>query len=476
MHIHFLSQVVFAFVAFTLIGASPSPAAPRNVVLIVTDDQGQDAGCYGNAVLKTPNIDALATDATRFKYAYCTTASCSPSRSVILTGLYNHANAQYGLEHGHNHFRSYENLKTLPVLMNDAGYRTARAGKFHVGPEKTYHFRETIPGDWRSAVELADNCGDFISADSDQPFFLYYCPTDPHRGGGAANELPHKPDRFGNKPRGQSYPGVTPVHYDPADVVVPPFLPDTPACRAEIAQYYESISRADAGIGRLIDILKQAGQYDETLIIFITDNGMPFPGAKTTVYEPGIRLPCIIRHPDAEKRGVVSEAFVSWVDIAPTILDAAGIQPKKAAKMHGRSLLPILAQENPDGWDEIYASHTFHEVTMYYPMRAVRSGQHKLIWNIAHELPFPFAGDLWKSATWQDVIPRGEEFIYGKRSVKSYTNRPEFELYDLESDPNETTNLATDERHQKTLARLKEKLRSFQKRTADPWIVKWDRE
>src|SRR3990172_12498448 len=86
--------------------AGPLYAAPRNVVLIVTDDQGPDAGCYGNSVIKTPNIDALAADATRFKHAYCTTASCSPSRSVILTGLYNHANGQYGLEHAYHHFRS----------------------------------------------------------------------------------------------------------------------------------------------------------------------------------------------------------------------------------------------------------------------------------------------------------------------------------------------------------------------------------
>jgi N-sulfoglucosamine sulfohydrolase len=469
---------MFTRILFTLLIvlglAFVAVAAPRNVVLIVTDDQGQDAGCYGNPVLKTPNLDALAEDGTRFVNAYCTTASCSPSRSVILSGLYNHANAQYGLEHGYNHFRSFENLRTLPALLSRAGYHTVRIGKFHVGPESSYSFDEKIPGETRSPVEMAEKCRPTIEADSDRPFFLYFCPGDPHRGG-AANYLPHKPDAFGNKRRGQSYPGVEPVHYDPADVVAPPFLPDTPTCRAELAQYYESISRADAGLGRLIEILKKAGHYDDTLIVYISDNGSPFPGAKTTVYEPGLRLPCVVRDPEAKQRGVVSQAFVSWVDIAPTILDFADAQQPRR-KMHGRSFRNVLGESEPTDWDEVYASHTFHEITMYYPMRVVRSGQYKLIWNVAHPLPFPFAADLFRSATWQDVLPRGGDFDYGQRTVKAYTQRPEFELYDLVADPNETRNLAEDAQHAQKLAELQGKLRAFQERTADPWRLKWERE
>jgi N-sulfoglucosamine sulfohydrolase len=450
-------------------------AAPRNVVLFVTDDQGLDAGCYGNSVIKTPHLDALATDGTRFRYAYCTTASCSPSRSVILSGLYSHATGQYGLEHGYNHFRSMENLQTLPVIMRNAGYRTARIGKFHVGPERTYKFDVQLQADARSPVEMAEKCRALIEDESDQPFFLYFCTSDPHRGGATA-DVPHTPDAFGNKPPGQSYPGVEPVHYDPADVIVPPFLPDTPTCRAELAQYYQSISRADAGLGRLIEILKHAGRYEDTLIIFISDNGIPFPGAKTSAYEASLRLPCVVRDPGSERRGVVSEAFVSWVDIAPTILEFAGVPAQRRAKMHGRSFLSILDNEQPDGWDEIYASHIMHEVTMYYPMRVVRSGRYKLIWNIAHPLPFPFAADLWRSATWQDALQHGDDFQYGKRTIKSFINRPAFELYDLEADPDEVHNLADDANHRDTLQALKKKLRDWQKRTRDPWELKWDRE
>jgi N-sulfoglucosamine sulfohydrolase len=466
----------FLFLLLSLQWLLCGDAAARNVVLFVTDDQGQDAGCYGNPVIKTPNLDALAADGTRFTHAYCTTASCSPSRSVILTGLFNHANGQYGLEHARHHFRSFENVKSLPVRLSKAGYRTARIGKFHVAPETVYRFDEKRPGNPRNPVAMAERCRELIEAASDRPFFLYFCTADPHRGGGVADEIAGRPDRFGNRPLGQSYPGVEPVHYDPAEVIVPPFLPDTTACRGELAQYYESVSRADAGLGRLIEILKRAGKYDETLIIYIADNGIPFPGAKTTAYEPGLRLPCVVRNPKARKQGVVSRAMVSWVDITPTILDFASVEPAGNGELHGRSFLPILEEEQPTGWNEVFASHTFHEVTMYYPMRVVRSGRHKLIWNIAHGLPFPFASDLWNSATWQDAYRGGENAPYGKRTIKSFVQRPQFELFDLERDPDELHNLATEEQHSQILTNMKGKLKDFQRRTEDPWLLKWERE
>jgi len=440
-------------------------AAEKNVVLIVTDDQGQDAGCYGNPVLKTPHLDGLAADGTRFANAYCTTASCSPSRSVILTGLYNHANAQYGLAHASNHFRTFENLTTLPVLLSEAGYRTARAGKFHVEPEATYRFDEAIAGNSRSSVELAENCREVIESESDQPFFLYFCMGDPHRGG-IANRLQYHPDSFGN--RRQGYPGVEPVHYEPSQVIVPSFLPDIPECRAELAQYYESVSRADSGLGRLLEILKETGHYDDTLIIYVSDNGMPFPGAKTSAYEASLKLPCVVRDPNISRRGVVNAAMISWVDIAPTVCDFAGVGTRGKAKMQGRSFLPIVGEQNPEGWNEVFASHTFHEITMYYPMRVVRRDNFKLIWNIAHELPFPLAADLFGSPTWQASLQHGNDFTYGKRTIKTLTDRPEFELYDLKADPEEVKNLADDPEHQAKLAELKKELRSLQKRTKEP--------
>jgi N-sulfoglucosamine sulfohydrolase len=479
-------------------------AAKRNVVLFVTDDQSQDMGCYGNQVVKTPNMDALAADGTRFRYAFCTTASCSASRSVILSGLHNHANGQYGHQHHYHKFNAYDNIVSLPVYLSHAGYRTARCGKYHVAPEAVYKFETVIPGPTRSPVVMADNCEAFLKEESDDPFFLYICTSDPHRGGGTADELPYKPDRFGNPRPGQSYPGVTEVVYDPKDVIVPGFLPDTPTCRAEIAQYYQSISRIDQGLGRLIEILKQAGNWDDTLLIYIADHGIAMPGAKTTLYDGGMISPCLVRNPYLTNRGVVSDAMISWVDLAPTIVDFAGAldpqtgQVKQAVldkiprnasrtdpqttrdtrpgRFHGRSFLSVLDEEQPEGWDAAYASHTFHEIQMYYPMRVVRERRYKLIWNIAYPLPFPFASDLWAAPTWQAQYKIGRNAPYGAKTVGSYIQRPEFELYDLKNDPHEGKNLAGDPQHAELLKQMKAKLKQFQKQTADPWIMKWSYE
>lgn len=450
-----------------------------NIVLIVADDHGQEAvGCYGNAAVRTPHIDQLAADGTRFTNAFCTSASCSPSRSVLLTGLHSHANGMYGLEHQIHHFSSFDTVRSLPVMLEQSGYRTARIGKLHVAPEKVYHFQQVLQAGsvnnptsiGRSPVEMARLCYDFINEKSDQPFFLYFASDDPHRSNTvAADGNPifdgTKPNLFGNKPGG--YPQVGDHFYQPRDVRVPAYLPDSKACRAELAQYYESISRIDQGVGRLIDYLKDAGKYDNTIIIYLSDNGAPFPGAKTTLYEPGMKLPCIVKLPKPAKRGFVQHAMISWTDVTPTLLDVAGVSN---VARQGRSFKNIVEQDNVTGWDDVYGSHSLHEITMYYPMRVLHERRYKLIDNLAHQLPFPMALDLYNSYTWQDVLKRKEK-LYGKRSVAAYLKRPKFELYDLQADPDELKNLATNPAHQATLKRMQEKLKRFQQQTRDPWVA-----
>lgn len=463
--------------SFFVMLATTAVAAKRNIVLFVTDDQSPDAGCYGNEVLKTPNIDALAADGVKFNHAFCTTASCSASRSVILTGIHNHANAHYGHQHSYHHFSSYDSVKSLPVQLKAAGYRTARIGKYHVAPESVYKFDQALPGNGRNAYEMADNCKALFASDDERPFFLYICTSDPHRGGGTVGDGKYAPNAFGNRVEG--YKGIETITYSPKDVKVHPFLPDTMAAREEIAQYYQSVSRIDQGFGRLIENLKAAGVYDDTLILYTSDHGIAFPGGKTTLYEGGMRVPFIVRNPYQSKRGHANNAMVSIVDITPTLLDFAGALPKKEKPkkgpptIQGRSFLNVLTETDPKGWDEVHASHTFHEITMYYPMRVVRTRDYKLIWNIAHGLPYPFASDLWAASTWQQAYDRGPDTAYGKRTVEQYIHRPKFEFYNVADDPHEMKNLADDPKHADKLAEFKAKLKQFQTQTKDPWVLKW---
>lgn len=356
---------------------------------------------------------------------------------------------------------------------------------------------------------MAEKCRAFISeTGGDQPFFLYFCTSDPHRSGAVdrRSEAEFKPNLFGNKPNRAEHFEVKEVFYEPDTVPVPSFLPASDETRQEIAQYYQSVSRIDQGLGRLIEILRQAGQYETTMIVFTSDHGMAFAGAKTTVYEPGLRVPLVVRNPYNEKRGVVSEALVSHVDIAPSLVDFAGcLDPNRNRpsswndpdrywrdknddvddnrsggnqfrEYQGKSWLPILDQPTAEHNQQIFASHTFHEVQMYYPMRAIRDRRYKLIWNIAHELEFPFASDLWDASSWQSQYQKGKRARYGQKTIGQYLRRPEFELFDIVKDPGETRNIALDAGNLEFLDEYKRRLRELQAELDDPWIRKWDHE
>ena len=205
------------FVLFLL--SSIACSAEKNILFIITDDESPTLGCYGDPVAKTPAIDAIARDGLIFRNAFATTASCSASRSVVMSGLHNHRNGQFGHQHHFHKFASFHDVVSLslPRVLANSGYRTGHIGKYHVAPEPVYHFETYFKGNPRNGVEMAEKSRAFLTDKSDdRPFFLYFATSDPHRGGGKNknSKSKHKPDLFGNKPNKGSHTDIDEVFYD----------------------------------------------------------------------------------------------------------------------------------------------------------------------------------------------------------------------------------------------------------------------
>lgn len=473
-----------------------------NVLVIVADDLGRDVlGCYGGTQNITPYLDKLSEDGIRFTDAYCTSASSAASRAVILTGQYGHAINCLG----HNGCAPVGTI-SLAEVMSDSGYRTGQCGKLHVQPESVFHFDNYFKADPRNGYEMAEACKEFIISKEEKPFFLYFCPIDPHRSDEFDKKNPYQPNLFGNKIEG--YKNIKNKKCFPEDIEVPYFLPDTKACREELVQYNQSVSRLDEGIGHLLDILKTCDKYDNTLIIFISDNGIAFPGAKTNMYQPAMNLPCIVKLPYQKNKGMVSHSCISWVDLTPTLAEFVGWNKKN--NFMGHSFMVNLDNPQKKHNNKVFGSHIYHETTMYYPMRMIIKGDYKLIYNIAYRQPFPYATDLWTASTWQffiretaykdknvpyvdgtkypapymRIFPNNINYLdiellkschdlFGKRTVSKLTFRPQFELYNLKEDPYEINNLVDVEKYKMILVELKNELQEFQAKTNDPWACKW---
>ncbi|KAF5234761.1 hypothetical protein FANTH_11950 [Fusarium anthophilum] len=438
----------------------------NNVLLLVADDLGKQLGCYGHPNAKTPNIDKFASQGVRFDRAFASTASCSGSRSTIYTGLHTHQNGQYGLNSGKHHFMTFDHIESGPAILAKNGVRTGIIGKIHVGPEAVY------PWEWRAESLTRDvwwssqKAKEFFAASKEdgRPFVLTIGYHDPHRDrtrGGFGNDEPVDE-------RIQS------VKYRSEDMVVPEFLSNTPGARHELAEYLEAISRLDQGISFILDELQNAGLASTTLVIFMSDNGPPFMNSKTTLYDAGVQLPLIVRHPGFDAS--VNTNLVSYVDILPSILDwtlgQAAKEPKE--QLSGRSFLKILDEKTDlKEWDHVFGSHTFHEATNYWPTRFIRTRRYKYHRNIAWTLDFPFANDIYGSLTWEDI--RNSEDSpkkIGQRNLKDYFFRPAEELYDLELDPHEVMNLAKDPKYKEVLEELRDRLEDWQRRTNDPWLYR----
>ncbi len=443
--------------AFLLVAPLLSAAQP-NLLLITADDLGLMLGCYGDRAVRTPNLDALAARGRLFENAYVAQASCSPSRSAMFTGLYPHANGQYGLLNADAGFELHEPLRrqTIPALLKQHGYRTGILGKLHVGPEASFPFDERLRVDTRDVRAAAAEAGKFLRGAG--PFFFMANYSDPHVQG----RSPRPPaEAFPTQ-----YKGVPDTPLKVGEVPPLPFQEVATAEQVErVTQYYNAVMRFDAAVGLLLAELAAAGHADDTVILLVGDHGPPFFRGKTTCYEGGVKVPMLAVWPGVFAAGERTPALVSTVDLLPTLLDAAGVPAP--AGLHGRSLRHTLT---PDKHREFLATEFhFHGATPFYPRRTIRDSRYKLIHNLRAGQARPTTGIDGDAAYLMGQKPPYAGTRVGKAFERA-ANPPEFELYDLQADPWEFEDLSADPAHASTLERLRAALLEWRRSTSDPLL------
>ena len=455
MGVWMMSRLLGMVGVLTLIAAMG--AERPNIVFIIADDMNwNDCGAYGNQAVRTPNIDRLAREGMRFEHAYLTANSCSPSRASIITGRYPHNTGAEQL-----HWPLPSASVTFVEKLKRAGYYTAAAGKWHLGDGVRDRFDDvfeasmagfilpTGEGDEppRMIAKAPSGCEAWVptlrNRPKDRPFFLWLAALDPHREyEEGALDPPHRAE----------------------DVVVPPHLPDTPEVREDLRLYYDEIGRLDQYVGRVVAELDRQGVSERTLILFITDNGRPFPRDKTSLYDGGIRTPWIVKWPDRVAAGVVTESLVSAVDIAPTFLEAAGVAP--VATFAGLSFLPVLDDPEVSVRDYVFAEDHWHDYEDHG--RSIGTQRHKLIRNSYPDLAATPSADAGRSLTWQSMLMlKAEGRLTQAQNACFHAPRPEFEFYDLLNDPHELRNLIDVPEQQALVETLKHELGLWAERTGD---------
>jgi N-sulfoglucosamine sulfohydrolase len=424
-----------------------------NILVAIADDWGwPHAGVYGDRVVKTPTFDRIAAEGMLFRNAYCASPSCTPSRGSILTGQ-----AVHRLEEGANLWSVLPQKFTVyPDLLEQAGYVIGLQGKGW-GPgslEGTGRTRNPAGPTFKSFAQFLK------TVPEGKPFCFWFGSQDPHR--------PYEPGS-----------GVA-SGINPADVAVPPFFPDTPEVRSDICDYYFEVQRFDRQVGELLQLLEQAGQLDNTLIIVTSDNGMPFPRCKANLYDSGTHEPLTVRWPARVKGNQTTDAFVSLTDIAPTILDAAGLPVPR--DMTGRSFVANLTGDTRTDRTRVFLERERHANVragdLSYPCRAIRTKDHLYIRNLRPDR-WP-AGDpeMWKAVGPFGDIDGGptKDLLLSRRDdrtiqpffTRACGKRPSEELYDLSRDPREMNNVADDAAYVSIKSELRSELVAWMTRTEDP--------
>lgn len=433
-----------------------------NLVLIIADDMAwNDSSPYGHDSILTPNLERLASEGMRFDNAFLTISSCSPSRASIITGRYPHQTDAEEL-----HWPLPKEQVTFVEKLKEKGYWTAAAGKWHLGEEvrdrfdeirevdtsgfqlptgedaKAGEFKETLEG------EAQSGCADWIPMMRDrpagQPFFLWLAALDPHR--------PY-------------HSGIIPDPSRPEEIKVAPYHPDTPAVRADYQLYYDEITRLDKYVGQVLDELEAQGLSENTFLLFISDNGRPFPRDKTTLYDSGIKTPWIVRWPGVVDPGSSCGKLVSSVDIAKTFMKLGGIE-NPGQTFEGVDFSPLLTNPEKPIREYVFAEKNWHDFEDH--VRAVRNERYKYIRNYYDDLPQTPSADALRSPTYVELLRLREKGELNEAQMACFhAPRTPEELYDTKLDPDELNNLADDERFSPLLSAMRAALTDWEKRTDD---------
>lgn len=406
-----------------------------NVLLIICHDLGQELGCYGRGYVRSPRLDQLAAEGHRLVNHFCTAPQCSPARSSLCTGRYPHSNGCMGLAHAEFAWGLKPSERHLARRFAEAGYDTALVGGQHViQPPRIDElgFAENLGGG-RSQV-LADRAVAWLgNRTADTPFYLEINFPEPHRPWHCGDVAPLPPDV----------------------VEVPGWMEDWPEARAELAAQEASIHYADTQVGRVLDALEAAGHRDSTIVIFAADHGPAIPRAKCTLYDAGLATACVWRWPAGLPGGQTHTPLLSGVDLAPTLLEAVGLEVP--AEVQGRSYLDLLRTGATSPRERIHAEKTSHGV--YDPMRCVRTAEFKYIRNFQTGPAFDVPGDARTAyyARWVQEVGRG--------------HHPATELYHLPSDPFERHNVSGQAEYAEREAELDRRLWDWMELTGDPLLL-----
>lgn len=403
-----------------------------NIIVIIADDAGwNDSGAYGNTSVKSPHINRLAKEGLVFDNAFLTTSSCSPSRCSMLTGRYPRATGAPEL-----HMPLPKDQILFTGELQKVGYFTAAIGKYHIGPEREEF--DKIEDSKPSGAELWVKT--LQERPKDKPFFMWFAAHDPHR--------PYVPKDIKDP-------------HDPAKIKVPIYLPDNDSTRIDLAMYYDEISRLDDYLGQVMNELKHQNIDDNTIVIFMSDNGRPFPRDKTRLYDSGIKTPFIVRWPKNIKPGR-TEALLSSIDIAPTLCELAGANISDS--FQGVSFVPILKNYQASIREKIVAEHNWHDYQSQE--QAVRTMDFLYIRNSYPDYNASPPADAVRSPTYQKMIVLHNDALLKKEFMDCFiVPRPVEELYDVKKDPFQMNNLAQNDDYS-------ENLRSMRKRL-DEWLEKY---